>query len=73
MISWGGYLVCCHGGPFDGYTFNYSNLPKTLVLMTRPFIYHDYRRVGDTNDYHYVECDPIDELEREAPCENLVN
>lgn len=55
LFSWGGYLVCCHGGPFDGRTFNYSSLPKTLVLMTDPFHYHDYCRVGDTNNYQHQE------------------
>ncbi len=54
----GGYLVCCHGGPFDGRILNYSGLPETVVLMTRPFFYHDYRRIGDTNDYQHVEVTP---------------
>jgi len=49
------YRVCCHGGPFDGHAFNYVGLPEIIVLMMRPFIYHDYRRVGGTNDYRHIE------------------
>ena len=50
-----GYRITCHGGPFDDVTLNYPDLPQILVLMTTPFHYHDYRKMGSGNDYQYVE------------------
>jgi hypothetical protein len=51
----GDYRLQCEGGPFDGQTVRYTDLPKTLVLMEYPFRYHDYARQGDSNVYRYVE------------------
>lgn len=50
-----GYDLVCVGGPFDGRVVNYPDWPPILVLVTDPFRYHDYRRVGETNVYRYVE------------------
>lgn len=49
-----GYDCVLVGGPFDGRVVDYPDWPRLLVLMTKPFRYHDYRRVGDTRVYRYV-------------------
>lgn len=48
----------CVGGPFDGHTVQYPGTPKVIVLMEHPFVYHDYRQIGDTNHYRYIERQP---------------
>ena len=57
-VSKHGYDLACAGGPFDGRVVNYPDWPRVIVLMAEPFHYHDYRRVGATNVYQYVERQP---------------
>lgn len=48
------YCLRLKGGPFDGRLVNYPGMPRVLVMMTRPFVYHDYRRLGESNIYEWV-------------------